>query len=251
MGRREGLLISALVLVLFSSGRAARGDEVKFQSKWPLYAYLAVDCDCNCVMRLAFDESQGTGKGYDRLYTDTKESGPFRTDSVVKANPPQRGGDSGPETVRIFPSVPLPGAYVTPGGAPGTLALQFFVYSMRTSKDQSAPPQAGMSCQATVKTTDARGEWTYNLGGQVSLSAQAHGLPVSGLTRTTDLGISFVADQQKAGQIGIAANLTNGNWMLGGVALAGQAIKAHVKIADDQGKVLSEEDIPKDQMGFG
>ena len=75
-----------LMLLSVASGcRADPAKEPTYSSQKPRYAKVVVNEDGSKVLTVVFDESRGTGKGYDRMYVDLNFNGDLTDDPAIKS----------------------------------------------------------------------------------------------------------------------------------------------------------------------
>ena len=78
--------------IVFAGGTHALAGP-KFKSAKPRFARVSVTKDDSKILNVVFDESKGTGKGYDTLYADTNFNGKF--DEKAQSTSPRSLGRGG------------------------------------------------------------------------------------------------------------------------------------------------------------
>lgn len=235
----------------------------KFRSAKPLYVRLALNEDRSKVLLAAFDESKGTGSGYDLMYVDADFSGTFeRIERVKTMTPPrvQRIEEevlltfvSGRSTRRpasasmlrtaLFPAVKINVPYNSKATGMSEPCRVKFVCETR----------GGRSSLTVSQTVRMRGEgtiWAYEFSGQVNPSSDLKKAKVCRLDVEPRLKIETRPDKKKQGQIGIGLDLLSGSHELSATK-GDQPLQAQVEIQAPGGKVVHRGKEKLSQFGFG
>lgn len=277
MNKSSGILTPLLVWlvlvavggVLISPPFSVSAETFRFNSEKPLFAKVAVNEESLKVLSVVFDESQGTGKGFDVLYADVNFDGKFEAAEKVTANVRKCSLGFHCE----FPAVKLDVPYnekakgirnacrvefnyqrhsITPPPARRTVA------GILRTAGQSAPApsiQEDFGVSVTILLRQDSSEWQYSFRpsppvGNVKPAESLEKAPVWSFNGAPKLNIDTQPDGRKPGNFGIELKLTAGETQVecrkeGGLA------KAQVEIKEPDGKVVHRGDDTLDKFVFG
>ncbi len=250
-----------------SSGTAQVAEQVVPRSDKPLYAKVALNEDGSKVLLVMYDESEGTGKGYDLLYADLNFDGKFEQGessrkthhpymsrtralpagwegwafSPISLNVPfNQKGEGVPDPCRMtfryqrYPTmsrVLALGGTIGPSPSPRKIAEVFEVRSeIRLHQDSTA--------------------WEYSFEGNMKPSESLESAPVWRFDDRPKIEIATRPDGRTKGNLGIALNVPAGERRFE-CKEAGQPPKAHVQIKKPDGIVVHEGGETLDKFRFG
>jgi hypothetical protein len=274
--RKLGTAIAALALLgagFLRSGEAA--SEPAYSSKKPLYAKVALTEDGSKVLTVVFDESKGTGKGYDVVYADTDLSGKLDKASRVQASPFMC-----PSGVHYyFPPIGLKVSYNDKGvgisdACQVTLSSEKHYSQTGASARLLASSGVGRAAEdffvsTSIRLRDGSTEREYSFKESIRPSPSPDAAAVASFPRKPEVAISTKPDEVKQGNLGIAFDLSDAEGekqspaggavqSLGCGCAATQArfqtnppINAHVEIKTPDGKVVHQGDAALDKFTFG
>jgi hypothetical protein len=223
------------MLLLATTAGAAPPQPVKFMSAKPLFVKLAMGGEGAPVMGLAFDESQGAGKGYDTVYADTNADAIFES---AEKFPAQKG--TGPLTFMVALPAPLFPAKIADANVEKTGELRVTLYSLGNLN-----PSVMLALNLRLK----RGEETWN-----------YSMTSSGGTLNTDLNkapvlhagpVEIVPTVRPGARCGIAARLQAGDFSFSCSGPSGSSSNITVLVKNQAGQAVHEESVPLGRLGFG
>lgn len=226
--------------------------EPAYRSAKPLYAAVVLDEAGTRVLTLAFDESAGTGKGYDRLYADVNFNGDLTDDKAFEG---KRLGERGPSFTCSFNPFSVDVRYNEKSKGvkkPWELTVAVHEYTRtRLFGLVRGQTQRHVSINGKMTLKDEAGEWQYIFASGTQ--------PAETLTEATPirlggkpvLAVVTQPDRQKEGNTGIAAYLRLDPIYLYQCLKAGQPVNAHVLVKDKEGKIVHSEDVSRDKLTFG
>jgi len=238
--------------------------EPSYFSGKPLYAALFLDAQGDKVLTLVFDESAGTGKGYDTIYADLNLNGDLTDDKPIKGTFAKEGrgilggeGRFGSSFVQCsFPSMRVCLPYAgTPQRIEKSceLNISYFQYPRRSLFGLIQRVERRFSVSAGMRLSDEAGEWRYSYSvepGLEPVEKPGDVKPVSVVEKMIGMGVSARPDPEKEGNTGIAVKLTADGETLT-CSRSNQPIKALVEIRDQEGKIVHSEDVRIDKLAFG
>jgi hypothetical protein len=228
------ILLLAILLMATAAG-AAPPQPVKFMSAKPLFVKMAMGGEGAPVMALAFDESQGTGKGYDTIYADINADTVFESSEKISA---EKG--TGPLTFMVALPASLFPAKIADASLEKTGDLRVTLYSLGNLN-----PSVMLALNLRLK----RGQetWNYSMtssGGTLSSDfAQApvlHAGPVE-----------VVPTVRPGARCGIAARLQAGDFSFSCSGPSGGSSNITVLVQNQAGQTMHEESVPLGRLGFG
>jgi len=245
-------------------------NEGAYSSDKPLYAKVALNEDGSKVLTVVFDESKGTGKGYDVLYADVDMSG-----KLDKAERVEATSFICPSGVHFyFRPIELDAPY-NKGGAgvsdPCQVSLSYERHSSKTGttarllRSSSAAKTELFTVTSCVRLRDGVTEQEYSFNQNIRPSQSLRDAPVWSFPRNPQVAIITKPDEERKGNLGIGLDLIDAN-SPGGASLQSGGCgcssiqmrfqcepptKAHVEIKKLDGTVVHRGDATLDKFTFG
>ncbi len=229
----------------------------KYNSERPLYARLALSKNEAKVLSVVFDESKGTGSGYDLLYADENFAGRFDETEKFEATTLR-----GYETVisSSFAPIGLDAPYDGNAGEPANWQVAFGYHApppaSRTEKSVTVPQQPSTSAgtfhiTANLSLRHGSLPWRYFMSGVIEPSKELDAAPVWSVCRHLELEVATRPDGRKAGNLGIGLRLLAGEDRNLECKKDGLPAEAHVEIKTPNGRVVHKGDATLDKFTFG
>jgi len=225
-------------------GRGWRG-EPAYHSAKPRYARLALTADRSKILSVVFDESNGTGQGYDIVYADVNFNGRFEQEEAVKPRTESLGGakQASQPVSNTFPPINLNLPYNEKGkGIPNPCSVAFNY--MKYSGKEEFLVTAGM------RLAQDSTQWRYLLAGYLKPSQSLGTAAVWGLVGTPTLTITTKPDLDKKGNLGIELAVVAGDTRIR-CTKGKTAPDAHLVIRNPQGDIVRQDTAPADKFAFG
>jgi hypothetical protein len=274
--RKLGSAIAAVAVLGAGFLRSVEpATEPAYSSKKPLYAKVALTEDGSKVLTVVFDESKGTGKGYDAIYADADLSRKLDRDDRVQASPYVC-----PSGVHYyFPPIGLKVSYNDKGAGISDacqVTLSCEKHYSQTGASARLLTSSGLGratedffVSTSIRLRDGSTEREYSFKQSMRPSPSPDGAPVASFPRKPVVAISTKPDELNKGNLGIALDLSDGEAR--GQAPAGGAVQsagcgcaatqarfqtkppinAHVEIKTPDGKVVHQDDAALDKFTFG
>ncbi len=263
----------AMVTLLVLAFRCSAGTlkEPEYSSEKPRYVKVSLTTDGSKVLAVVFDESKGTGEGYDLLYADTNFDGELGQSEAVRA----KVHKCSPTGIHCdFPPFPVDVPFDKKAAGiskPCQLTLSYAKHwsttrvqkvslaarILGTRASKSAGPLPGKTTvnenfylRTTVALPEGAKRWEYFFSGAMKPSEGLGDAPVWSFNRAPALEITTKPDPQKTGYLGMGVDLKAGEVQFrcnGGA----EAAKGHVEIKSPDGKVVHKEDVGLDKLTFG
>ena len=226
------LVLASLLLTTLVSAQPP--EPVKFVSDKPMFVKLALSAEKAPLVGVAFDESKGTGKGYDTVYVDANANGVFEASE-------KHAAESGAGPTNFV--VPLPGslfaATVKDKTVQTTAGVRFMLYAMGTK------PSLMTTLNLSLK--QAAGVWDYSLtasgatpGTRASEAPVLHAGP-----------LTLVPTIRPGARCGLAARLAAGDFSLSCSGPDGGASNIAILIKSQSGQTVHQDSVPLGRLGFG
>jgi hypothetical protein len=219
--------------------------EPAYSSEKPLYARVALSKDGSKVLPLVFDESGGTGEGYDTIYADLNFNGDLTDDKAIKGTL-QKGGS----TIRCsFPPIDVDVPYDEKRKGienPYQVLVTYYRYERETNLER-------FRVSTKMRLRDEAGEWEYSgFAGRLLPAEKAEEAPVVPAVgeKPVVLTVDAVPDPQKERHLGIVAHLRSGEWSVS-CEKQDKPIKARVQIRNRRGTLVHSEHVRLDKLFFG
>ena len=253
MRRFVGAIAMLLFLILALPCPADPLKEPAYSSEKPLYAKIELDGKGSKVLTLAFDESQGTGKGYDTIYADLNFNGDLTDDELTKGRA-RRGAGSGSY---VFP--PVSGRVVHGEESEGpNLLWELILWYDQYQRNRlwgliKGDIQHSFFLQVMTKRKEDKTEWEYSFyrvlhPAQTLNEAEAD---VVSLRGKPDLQVLTAPDRQKEGNTGIAAYVMMCVERVPHCKRDSKSVAAKVQVTDVNGKTVYAESVSLDKLVFG
>jgi hypothetical protein len=228
----------------------------RYKSARPQYARLALNEDGLKRLCVVFDESKGTGSGYDVLYVDVNFDGAFEDVEKSECNTLQHQGkviSSSFAPVEL--SVPYDGNPESRAG--WRVAFGYHAPSARSPAaksvwvSQPSSPSVGdfhITGILSVPMGDAL--WSYFVSGDVETSNKLETASVWRVCPPPELKVETRPDGRKKGNLGIGLQLaTDENDLL--CKKDGAPVRARVEVKTPNGKVVHRGEETLDKFVFG
>lgn len=230
------VLFSILMVCVMMSASTSFGqtpEPAKFASEKPLFARIGVAADDSKVMLVAFDESGGTGTGYDTVYADANFNDVLEAAEKVAV---ESGAGSSYVT---FQAISLPFAYNANGaGLDNPLTL-----TLTRSSWMAGGPEFSATLRVRLREDDKN--WEYVLRKTIQTSPERDKAEVQAARPLT----ANVRLQRGAG-LGIAVTLSAGEFSLSCRTPEGNP-QIRVLVLDAEHQTVSDATVPLDRLGYG
>ncbi len=246
---------------LLAGAFACRGEgekEPAYSSDKPLYAHIVLSEDGSKVLKLALDESEGAGKGYDRLYADVNLNGDLTDDGwsnrarVEKKD--ERGSVVALDSVLVFG---VTGIDWVEKGAQNRLTLwlsdaRYKAPVAGVEGTKSYPPQMTLMAEITCEYQGERWDYHSTVPG---LGLGEKGAPMPTVTpfgtgRLSIMLFTQAGDRNRGNlAIGTIPNPQSGLWIFR-CTKDGKPIPARVQVKDKRGKIVHSRETPFDELSF-
>ncbi len=228
----------------------------RYKSERPQYARMALNKDDSKILFVVFDESNGTGSGYDVLYADVNFDGRFEEAEKRECNTLRHQG-------KVISSSFAPMDLSVPyDGNPGSLASwrAAFGYHAPSPRSPAAKsvwvsqpssvPVGTFHVTAVLSVPAADSFWSYFVSGNVETSDKLETASVWRVCPATEFKVETRPDGRTEGNLGIALQLATGeNDLL--CKKDGGAVKARLEIKKPDGKVVHQGEETLDKFVFG
>ncbi len=258
--------------------------EPLYSSEKPVYLKVALDQAGSKAMLVVFDESKGTGKGYDVLYADTDLNRKFDKNEKVSARShncltvvDQKGTllarftfDESKWTAKqrdeLYANI---NADIKVHGAPGVKCdFPAVKVNVRSSNGPANSPDScdvifnyekhtypartteGFLATATIRLQEGSAQWEYSCGGTLKPSEKLGSAPVWNFLHTPKLKITAEPDRRRRENLGIGLELLSGEAYLTR-GEAGAPLKARVEVKKSDGRVAHKANGDLSKFGFG
>ena len=277
----------ARIIILVSLAVPSLGEPAKeplYSSEKPVYLKVALDEAGSKAMLVVFDESKGTGKGYDVLYADTNLNRKFDKNEKVSATShncltvlDEKGtllarfvfDESNGSAKRYDELYADINADINLSGAPG-VECDFppLKVNVRSSNRPANSPDScdvifnyekhrypaksreSFQATATIRLQEGSAQWEYSCRGTVRPSEKVGSAPVWNLLHTPKLKITTEPDKLRRGNLGIGLELLSGEaYVTRGEA--GAPLKARVEVKKSDGRIAHKADGDLSKFGFG
>ncbi len=269
--RKSVLAIS--ILLFLTLAVACWGDpsgEIAYASQKPQYSKIALSQDGSTVLNVVFDESKGTGKGYDVVYADTAFSGQF--DKASKVEGVLYKCTSGFHY--FFPPIKLKAPYNGKAAGISEPCQATFSYQKHTTRSGTASRLLRSSSVVTTEQfavksdvwlRDGATERRYSFSRTLKPAPDSNGGPARIFPRTAAMTVIATPDGIREGNLGLKLDLADAEKTAGATSPSSDCgcagttkdfecqpdVKAHVEIKDSDGRVVHQDDAPLSQFAFG
>ncbi len=259
--------LPGVIAIVFLSNMALSclvevGKEPKYASEKPLYARLALDRKATTTLTLVFDESQGTGKGYDTVHADVNFNSDLTDDKATKRTLRDMIFPSSPLRQRTslgvscdFPPIQVDVPYSEEGKQvqkPWWIDLYYEQHEGSRFFGLAKPETVRrFILEAGTKRRDGPGEWAYSFGAVLQPAESLPSAKAVDLGGKPSLQVLTQPDRRNKGNMGIAASLVCGDVYITCAKGGRLTIPAHLQIKNEQGKIIHSEDVGLDKLVFG
>lgn len=219
-GRCLILALLCACVVLTAKGVCSAG-AAKFKSGKPLYGRIGICGKTIKILNVAFDESKGTGKGYDTLYVDTNFNLIFERKEALRTRTPVSSRSSSSNWG--IPKLSLDGILRVPISAPASVNL----YGGSSSRT------AYLHIPVSMNGKHASPANNYSLSGSIKLGGSLMKSKISNISRP-ELDLAVQA-QDRA--VGLAMTLRCGDFSLACYG-SSKEDNASFSIRDTKGSVI-------------
>jgi len=233
-----------LLLISASSGVLGATKEPSYSSEKPLYGFVVLDEKATKVLKIVFDESEGTGKGYDTIYADVNLNGDLSDEKAVKGTLRKSRSLVNCRFPAIGAAVPY-NEKAKGIKEPWQLTISCYQFQREERTD---PPR--FSLEAKMRLKDESGEWEYSFPGPLYPAEKPQGMLALAFAGKPFLTLHAMPDQEKEGKTGIAAYLIAEALPIS-CNRDGKPVMAEVRIRNKQGKTVLSEDVSSDKLTFG
>jgi len=252
----------SIVLALLSLALSSLGDPAKepvYSSEKPAYVKVALNEGGSKVLSVVFDESKGTGKGYDMLYADVDFSGRLDKGKKLAARISKC-------TYGIHCNFPAIELNVPSSNGPSKISDPcevIFNYSKHSSPVETSTTRLralsstpatttteSFTASSKMKVREGSARWEYSFRGDIKPSENLKNAPVWNFLHAPKMKITAKPDDRKKGNLGVGLELLSGEINVEGNK-AGVPLKAHVEIKKPNGRVVHRADGNLDKFGFG
>jgi hypothetical protein len=251
----KAIIGSTGIAALVAMSSCCLADPVKepgYISDKPLYAKLALDEKGTRLLVFAFDESSGTGKGYDTIYMDQNLNGDLTDDMAVKGTVKRNGRFA---ISCSFPPVTVEVPYNEKAKGvdkPWELVIRYYQFTRRMFFGLiRGETQRSLLFQARIRMKDERAAWQYSFWTPVE---QASSLTESEIIAVKPEPVALFVetrpDAHKKGNTGIAAYVRSGANQFRCLK-DDQPVQARVRVTEQRGSVVHSEDVGSEKLFFG
>ncbi len=252
--------VLAVCLVL-SSPLNAPAQSARYKSARPLWARVSLNTEASASLQVVFDESGGTGTGYDLLYAHADFGGrpPYqqRLMATVRKNPTW--------TQCQFPAIELNVPHNNTAMGASHLCRVTFGYRkyfypapvsarvLRTSLASPTRTQEFFDVSAELELKQGPDRWKYSFRpgrGSFKPSKGQANAPLWKFLQTPKLTISSRPDARNPGNLGIALSLVAGENQLE-CKNGPLPLKADVEIVSADGRLVHRGSEPLNKFTFG
>ncbi len=229
------------------SATAQPAKELHYASEKPLYAKVVLHEAGSKVLTLVFDESQGTGEGYNTVYADLNLNGDLSDDKPITGT--LRAGGHW-RRFFSFPPVEFVVRYDATGKGveePWRLAIEHYEELPRGEETET---KVLCTLHPTLRVRDASGDWEYSFALGLLPRQRPKRAVAASIERKPVLRVEAKPNRGKGGNVQILPHL-EADLVSIQCSKGGKSLTARVEMSDALGKVVRSEDIPLDSPGFG
>jgi len=228
----------------------------KYKLVRPRYATVALNENGSKALSVLFDESKGTGKGYDLLYADMNFNKKFEEMEKLKARTLERDGEV---ISSSFMPIKVNVAYNDKAEDPAHWQIAFGYHAPRSEPrertsgwtSRTRPVSVGnFHVTANVTLGDGSDQWRYFMSGDIQPAETLSTARTWSAHHDLKLKVSTRPDGRKKGNLGIGLDLDAGENELA-CHKGGLPAKAHVEIKKPDGTVVHKDDETLGKFVFG
>jgi hypothetical protein len=219
---------------------------------------VALNADGSTILQAAFDESRGTGAGYDTLYASVRSSATSGRVQTVAGQSRRLGSGMRCDFSAIKVNVPYGnGAVRMSYPCEVTFTYQKRVFPVGTGSRTvqrslgTAPrTQESFAASSVVILRQGSEQWHYSFSGTIKPSQSLENAPVWSFLQRPAITITTRPDGRTSGNLGIGLRLAAGGnefqCKKGSIPA-----KAHVEIKTGDGRIVHRGSGPLDAFTFG
>ncbi len=241
MKRKHVILVAFLGFLAYSLFfQISSGHAFSYKSRKPFYAKIILTEDGSKVLSLVFDESRGTGKGYNTIYADVNFNGSFDEAEKIKGKTEKRSGNLYCSFRDINLKIPY-NEKAKGVSNPCSVMLNYRKYG---------GGREYFYVTTNIELLEDSTRWEYSFSGAIKPTERLENAAVWGPNRTPEIRITTRSDPQKKRNTGIGLGLVAG---AAGFECkkGGSPVKAHVVIKDSDGKVVHKDAAELGKFVFG
>ncbi len=244
MRQLTGLALIFTVLLAAYSALAEAVLEPTYSSEKPLYAFVVVNEAGTKVLKLVFDESQGTGKGYDTIYADLNFNEDLTDDAVIEGTiRGERGYVQG-----SFPSIEVPVPYNEKAEGietPCWLRISYTGYEFEEGIDHR------FSFDARIRLRGEEAVWEYSWPKTFQPVAKGAGAVATSVVGEPSLLLNVSPDEENEGHVRVSGHLMVDRMPAGSIKKDDQAVRPQIAIRNEQGEVIHVLELSSSGLGLG
>lgn len=236
------------------------GAVARYRSTEPVCARVALNPEGSMTLRVVFDESQGTGAGYDVLYANLESNGRGGATQTLKASSRRQ-----PIGIRCdFPAIRLTAQHDNPARKVTTSYPCEIVFGYEKSasvsrgvamastgsQTVSTSRRESFSVSSTISLRAGRDEWRYTFRGSIIPSRDLPSAPTWKFLESPTITVTTRPDGRNPGNVGIGLSLVAGPNEL--ECQNGRSpLKVSVEVKAANGKVVHRGSGTLDKFTFG
>ncbi len=229
---------------------------LKLRSENPRYTRLHFNQDGSKALSILFDESKGTGKGYNLLYADANFNKNFEEAEKLEAKTLERDGNV---IAGSFPPIKIEVPYDDKSNNVARWQIAFGYHAPRAEPQEQRSGWTSREAQVSVGdfhvTANLRlgrgsDEWRYFMSGDIEAAESLDTARTWSAHDDPKLKVTTRPDGRNKGNLGIGLELDTGESELA-CHKGGSPAKAHVEIKNPDGAVVHEGDETLDKFVFG
>lgn len=207
------------------------------------YAKFALSNDGSKTLNVVFDESRGTGKGYDLVYADVDFRGSFESATRAKAATWKRRKRLDCRFPPIALDLPTTADSALMSGR-CTIVFSLSNYSRKN------PAQETFAAQTRLMVQGKSGSWSYQFSEPFTPARDPATAPVANLLTPPEIRVATQRDKKRHGQTGIALSLVRNNVPVA-IRRPNVPLRAQVEIKDAAGEVVHKGEGRLADFAFG
>ncbi len=259
MNKQIGCLGILSVFTIALACAAAQTSQPRYSSAKPLYARLALDEKGSKMLDLAFDESGGTGAGYDMIYADLNFNGDLSDDKPIKGT--LRKPPSAAVAVSCtFPPIDVDAPYNEKAKGvekPCSISIHYYQLNpQRAARRLKSQPEAESPrrffLRPEIKLKEGAAEWTYSFSHITFYPTEKPEAPAVRAfeDKPPALSVGTMSDPKRKGYLGIqAVAVVRGR--AASPSRGGKPVSANVQITKPLGKTVLHQNVALSRMFFG
>ena len=246
LGSVGGALVLSVVLAA-ASAQTRNQEPLVLESTKPLYAKVALSPDKSTILSIVFDESRGTGKGYDVAYMTTAATGLGQDARRV----PARTRTYGATLAATFePATFMVPVNVVAGTSAQRNDAKVEVGFAFTQTQSTASREASRRVIATFERNDGEAAWEYAYSGALNTGLSEYAAPITAFDAKPLLTLTTKPNEQKSGETGIGITVLAGPYAFD-CKRNGNPVNVELTVKDAAGKTVKQDSETVDKFAFG